>query len=54
VIELWVIVPETRQVQIYRLQEQPGRPSAIYERTDVFESILLPGLRLEAAEIFAE
>jgi Uma2 family endonuclease len=54
VIELWIIVPETRQVQIYRLQEHPGRPSAIYERADVFESILLPGLRLEAAEIFAQ
>jgi Uma2 family endonuclease len=54
VIELWIIVPETRQVQVYRLQEQPNRPSAIYERTDAFESPLLPALRLEAAEIFAE
>ena len=54
VIELWIIVPETRQVQIYRLQEQPERPSAIYERTDIFESALLPGLRISSAEIFAE
>jgi Uma2 family endonuclease len=54
VIELWIIVPETRQVQIYRLQEQPERPAAIYERADVFESPLLPGLRIQAADVFAE
>jgi Uma2 family endonuclease len=54
VTELWIVVPETRQVQVYRLQENPARPSAIYERTDVFESPLLPGLRIHAAEIFAE
>ena len=54
VIEMWVIVPETRQVQIYRLQENPERPAVIYEQTDAFESPIFPGLTIEASKVFAE
>jgi Uma2 family endonuclease len=54
VVEFWAIVPETRQVQIYRLQEKPERPTAIHEQIDEFQSPLLPGLTISASRIFAE
>ena len=54
VAELWIIVPDSRQIQIYRLQEDPIRPAAIYEQTDTFRSALFPGLDIPAAQIFAE
>jgi Uma2 family endonuclease len=54
VTEFWAISPETRQVQIYRLQEQVERPVAIHERIDTFESVLFPGLKIDAGEVFAE
>ena len=54
VTELWIIVPDTRQVQIYRLQENPTRPAAIHEQADSFRSALFPDLDINAAKIFAE
>ncbi len=53
VIEMWIVVPETRQIQIYRLQENPARPSVIHEQVDTFGSALFPGLDISGQAIFA-
>lgn len=52
--EFWVISPETRQVQVYRLQEEADRPSAILEERDTLTTELMPGLEIPVAELFAD
>jgi Uma2 family endonuclease len=52
--ELWIIAPETRQIAIYLLGQDAAEPSATYGEQDNFESALFPGLRFQAAAIFAQ
>ncbi|CAN5190409.1 Uma2 family endonuclease [soil metagenome] len=52
--ELWIIVPETRKIEVYLLGENAAEPAAVYGDHDTFESALFPGLRFEGAEIFAQ
>lgn len=51
--ELWIIAPETRQIQVYLLTQDPANPAAAYGECDAFESALFPGLQFNAAAIFA-
>ncbi|MBM3890489.1 MAG: Uma2 family endonuclease [Verrucomicrobia bacterium] len=50
--ELWLVDPDGKRIQIYRLTEDADAPAATYAANAVFESPLLPGLRIEAAEVF--
>ncbi len=52
--ELWIISPETQQIEIFLLDRDPTQPSAIYRASDFFESSMFPGLRFDAQKIFAQ
>lgn len=52
--ELWIIAPETRQIQVYLLATDPAHPAATYGEADTFESALFPWLRFKGAAIFAQ
>ena len=52
--ELWIIAPEPRTIEVYLLGQDAANPAATYRETDTFESALLPGLRFNAARIFAQ
>ncbi len=52
--ELWIIAPETRQIEVYFLAENAATPAATYSERDTFESPLFPGLRFDAPTIFAQ
>jgi Uma2 family endonuclease len=51
--ELWIITPETRQVEIYLFGKDAANPIATYGERDSFQSTLFPGLRFDSAAIFA-
>lgn len=51
--DLWLIDPEVKLIQVYRLAEDPETPVATYDATAVFRSPLLPGLEIAARSIFA-
>jgi len=50
--ELWIVDPELKQVQVYRLAESADVPVATYNVKQTFESHLLPGLKVRVAKIF--
>ncbi|MCX7824677.1 MAG: Uma2 family endonuclease [Verrucomicrobiae bacterium] len=50
--ELWLVDPDAKRIQIYRLTEDADAPVATHGADAVFESSLLPGLRVEAAGVF--
>jgi Uma2 family endonuclease len=52
--ELWIIAPESRTIEVYLLAQDPANPVATHGETDTFESALFPGLRFNAAKIFAQ
>ncbi len=52
--EFWVISPETRQVQIYYLQQKADRPSVVLEEIDTLGTDLLPGLEIPVGELFQD
>jgi Uma2 family endonuclease len=52
--ELWIITPESRQIEVYLLPQDAANPAATYGENDTFESALFPGLRFNAAKIFAQ
>ena len=54
VAEFWIISPESRTVQVYRLQEDAAKPVLIRGEHETLESPLLPGLTIDLREVFAE
>jgi Uma2 family endonuclease len=52
--ELWLVLPDKKRIDIYRLAENPGRPRLTVSGSDEFESKLFPGLTIAAAEVFAD
>src|SRR6516164_9379285 len=52
--ELWLLDPALKSVAVYRLQEQPAQPLAVYGLNDKFESAYFPGLKLRVKVIFRE
>jgi Uma2 family endonuclease len=54
VSELWLANPESRQVEVFYLQQELGaeRPAAIYGESDAFSSPHFPGLDISVAAIF--
>ncbi len=53
VLEYWVVLPETREVEVYRLPESADRPALKLAEGETLTTPLLPGLELPLAEIFA-
>jgi Uma2 family endonuclease len=54
VIEYWAILPRTREVQVFLLQEESEKPARILTVNDVLESSLLPGLEIPLTEMFED
>lgn len=52
VLELWLIDPLERRIQIYELQSRPDLPSATHGPKAVYSTKLLPGLKFKASDIF--
>ncbi|MDQ3315496.1 MAG: Uma2 family endonuclease [Verrucomicrobiota bacterium] len=52
--ELWIIAPETRQIQVYLLSRDAANTIATHGENDTFESARFPGVRFSAARIFAQ
>ncbi len=52
--ELWIIAPETREIEVYLLWQDAANPVATYGESDTFESALFLGLKFDAAKIFAQ
>jgi Uma2 family endonuclease len=52
--ELWLVDPELREVQVFRLPESAERPLGTYRFGQEFESALFPGLKISLAKIFQE
>jgi len=50
--ELWIVDPELKQAQVYRLAESADAPAATYNVKQTFETRLLPGLKVRVARIF--
>jgi len=51
--EYWILDPENAFVEVYRLYEDQYEVENIYEATDTFSPLVLPGLRVRLADIFA-
>ena len=51
--ELWIVDPEQKRIEVYFLSKDAATPAAVYGETDQFESAVFPGLRFNAAKIFA-
>lgn len=52
--ELWIVEPDARRIQVYRLQENRETPSVTHGENAAIESPLFPGLIFRTEEIFAE
>jgi Uma2 family endonuclease len=52
--ELWLVEPETKSIEVYRLGTDSQKPAAVYQEQDSFQSICLPGLTFAGAEIFKQ
>ncbi len=51
--ELWIIDPEPKQIEVYLLAQNPSAPVAVHDERAQLTSALFPGLRFDAATIFA-
>jgi len=52
--ELWLVLPDKKRIDVYRLAENPERPRLTVSGSDEFESKLFPGLTIAVAEVFAD
>jgi Uma2 family endonuclease len=50
--ELWLIDPDIRAVQVYLPAKDAAAPAATHGEKAVFQSSLLPGLRIKTASLF--
>lgn len=50
--ELWLILPERRRIEIYRLAEDREHPVETISQTGQFTSPMFPGLTITAADVF--
>ncbi|MBM3853284.1 MAG: Uma2 family endonuclease, partial [Verrucomicrobia bacterium] len=50
--EMWLVDPILQQIHLYDFARDPARAVRLIEDDESFESPLLPGLRVNAAEVF--
>jgi Uma2 family endonuclease len=54
VVELWLVDPDARTVELFRLQEEPHKPTGIYGEGQTLISGLFPELTISVNEVFAQ
>jgi len=52
VAELWLVDPDARTIELFRLQEQPHAPTRVFRADETLTTALLPGLEVKLAEVF--
>jgi Uma2 family endonuclease len=52
VTELWLVDPDARTIELFRLQEQPHAPMRIFREDETLTTALLPGLEVKLADVF--
>jgi Uma2 family endonuclease len=52
--ELWLVDPEKKTIEVYRLQTDSQHPAAVHQATDSFQSSCLPGLTFDGAAVFKQ
>jgi Uma2 family endonuclease len=52
--ELWLIDPILRQIHLYDFARHAGKAVRILDDDESFESVLLPGLKIAAADVFKQ
>jgi Uma2 family endonuclease len=50
--ELWIVDLTLRQVHLYDFARHPTKPVRLVDEDESFESVLLPGLTVSAADLF--
>ena len=50
--ELWLVDPTLRQIHLYDFARHPAKAVRIVDEDETFESALLPGLGISAADVF--
>jgi Uma2 family endonuclease len=50
--EMWLVDPLLRQVHVYDFARDPAKAVRLVEDDETFESALLPGLTIAAADAF--
>jgi len=50
--QMWIIDPETRQIEVHPLAQGLDAPPMIIREPDIFEPALFPGLRIEPTRLF--
>ncbi|MCZ7649525.1 MAG: Uma2 family endonuclease [Planctomycetota bacterium] len=53
VLELWLVDPELKQVEVFRLQEDSAAPARVFKARETLKSALLPGFEVELKELFS-
>jgi Uma2 family endonuclease len=56
--EYWVIIPETKEIQVHILEKEGGEPaghyvSRVHRDVEALDVSVLPGLRVDFAAIWA-
>jgi Uma2 family endonuclease len=54
VVELWLIDPALREIQVFRLREDPQNPVVVHSGQDQFESSIFSDLKFSCTEIFEQ
>jgi Uma2 family endonuclease len=52
--ELWLVDPDTAQVEVYRLQEDAQTPKATLKKTQTLATPLFPGLEIPLEKVFKQ
>ena len=52
--ELWLVLPETRQIEIYRFAEKREHPVERLVENGQFTSVMFPTLTIKAADVFSD
>ena len=52
VLEMWVVVPETKTIEVYRFAEKADEPVATLGVQDALSTDILPGLTLAIRDVF--
>jgi len=52
--ELWIVDPDAKALQVFRLQEDPNNPAAALTAKDTLTTPLLPGFSMTLDKLFAK
>ena len=52
--ELWIIDPNAKTIEVFRLQENPNNPRETFPESATFTSTCFPGLEFDSRKIFKQ